>query len=156
MEVTPYRQKTRDYLKSQKTKRQKTVVKTVVKTVTLMDDTAKVIHESKKKRGPRREHGWVMLAGALKQMVDKIKASRGCKLCGYRRCTASLTWHHHDPTSKEGSPAEVAYKGGLQEAIDEMNKCTVLCANCHGEVHQNLVPCPEPDRATIDEISLFS
>jgi len=38
-----------------------------------------------------------------------------------------MTFHHIDPTKKE----KKATKAVLQEDYDELNKCCLLCGNCH-------------------------
>lgn len=63
-----------------------------------------------------------------------------CERCGYNKCPASLTFHHTDPDKKE------FWIGGLSERINsisdldntiknEIDKCDILCANCHSEEH---------------------
>ena len=64
-----------------------------------------------------------------------LKEERGgaCERCGYNRCMEALEWHHLDPAEKEsrvlGSTASIA----RQRA--EAEKCILLCANCHREIH---------------------
>lgn len=59
-----------------------------------------------------------------------------CSICGYNKCPAALEFHHTDPTQKEfqinkrWSMSDVA----IQKEID---KCVLLCANCHRETHWN-------------------
>jgi hypothetical protein len=76
---------------------------------------------------------------ASRDKLDQLIADRGgcCERCGYSKCNAALQWHHMDPTQKEfgisskrGSPVESLKK--------EIDKCTLLCANCHAEVHAGL------------------
>jgi hypothetical protein len=78
------------------------------------------------------------LAGAKKhallkrEIVEGMKVSKGCALCGYNKCAESLHFHHPDPSSKSFS--QFARKG-LPKVIEETKKCIVLCANCHAEEH---------------------
>jgi len=76
---------------------------------------------------------------ASRDKLDQLIADRGgcCERCGYNKCNAALQWHHLDPTQKEfgisgkrGAPVEQLKK--------EIDKCTLLCANCHAEVHAGL------------------
>lgn len=66
-----------------------------------------------------------------------------CALCGYDRCTASLHFHHVDPSTKE---FPVNMKGGRSLAAyrEEAKKCVLLCANCHNEVEFGLAESPQP------------
>ncbi len=57
-----------------------------------------------------------------------------CALCGYNKCERALTFHHLDPTIKEYNFA--GNHGRKWEVIKaELDKCVLLCQNCHCEVH---------------------
>lgn len=57
----------------------------------------------------------------------------GCQICGYNRCARALTFHHTDPATKDFrlSYGTFAWKTLLRE----LEKCVLICANCHAEVH---------------------
>lgn len=56
-----------------------------------------------------------------------------CAKCGDTRVYV-LDFHHRDPTQKDFTICQ--YKRGSQETIQkEIDKCIVLCANCHREFH---------------------
>lgn len=61
-----------------------------------------------------------------------------CQICGYNKCIAALELHHIDPNEKDFSFNK---KDNLswEKIIQELPKCILLCANCHREVHQNLI-----------------
>ena len=64
---------------------------------------------------------------------NRIKLQRGCDICGYNKCAAALEWHH--PTNdKLGDPCMIG-RYTLDKYLTEINKCRLLCANCHREVH---------------------
>lgn len=73
----------------------------------------------------------------IKRKVDTQKLLRGCDKCGYNRCAAALEWHHPnddklvDPSNCLSSNG---YKGYLRYE-QEIEKCELLCANCHREEH---------------------
>ena len=56
-----------------------------------------------------------------------------CQLCGYDKCIASLDFHHIDPSQKDFQVT--AYRKSWEIAKAELDKCVLLCANCHREVH---------------------
>lgn len=59
-----------------------------------------------------------------------------CKLCGYNKCSAALELHHIDPSQKDFTFSKS--KNISWEKIDsELQKCILLCANCHREIHYN-------------------
>lgn len=72
----------------------------------------------------------------------KLVEYRGgkCLICGYNRCISNMVFHHRDPSKKEFGI------GGKSQSFNrlknEVNKCSLLCANCHGEVHAGLVNIP--------------
>lgn len=57
-----------------------------------------------------------------------------CTLCGYDKCSHALEWHHIDPTEKEITPARV-FSRSWDNIKKELDKCVLLCSNCHREVH---------------------
>jgi hypothetical protein len=59
-----------------------------------------------------------------------------CIVCGYNKSLRSLHFHHLDPSKKDFSISRKWDKLGLNESVKkELDKCVLLCANCHGEVH---------------------
>lgn len=61
------------------------------------------------------------------------KQERGCP-CG-ETDVACLDLHHLDPSQKEGAVSELAYTWGWERLLTEMEKCIVLCSNCHRKHH---------------------
>lgn len=60
-----------------------------------------------------------------------------CTRCGYSRSLAALEFHHPDPEVKDHgfvSGRHVLRPWDKQRA--ELDKCVLLCANCHREVHE--------------------
>ena len=63
-----------------------------------------------------------------------------CIVCGYDRCAKSLSFHHLDPTKKDPSLAKMLGHCGLNgRGKAELDKCVLVCANCHGEIHAGLI-----------------
>ena len=71
---------------------------------------------------------------AQRAFTDGVKLTRGCVDCGYRRCAAALHFHHTDSATKEFCVGK-AMNRRRAAVIQEINKCIVLCANCHAERH---------------------
>jgi hypothetical protein len=64
-----------------------------------------------------------------------------CKNCNYDKCSASLHFHHIDKTTKSFNLSkETKYSNYKsisdveQHIIEELNKCDILCGNCHMEL----------------------
>lgn len=61
-----------------------------------------------------------------------------CCICGYDRSLRSLTFHHVDPTSKGFAIAD--FKCRKWETVRaELDKCILVCANCHGEIEEGAI-----------------
>ncbi len=66
-----------------------------------------------------------------KWFAEEIVAKSSCKNCGFNH-PGALDFHHRDPSSKDGVIAEmVANKRSKEAILKEIEKCDVLCANCH-------------------------
>lgn len=61
-----------------------------------------------------------------------------CSACGYSRCDYSLIFHHTDPTKKDFTISHCKLTTFNDRIRRELDKCILLCANCHGEEHARL------------------
>jgi len=67
-----------------------------------------------------------------------------CGICGYSKCIKALEFHHLDPSKKDFSPgAGRASSKSWEKICIELRKCVMLCANCHREVHANILKIPK-------------
>lgn len=57
-----------------------------------------------------------------------------CKQCGYNTHFAALQFHHIDPSTKDVSWNKLRLRSWDKIKI-ELDKCQILCANCHSIVH---------------------
>ncbi len=74
------------------------------------------------------------------QIVRRYCRMKGCFLCGYNRCSRSLHFHHLDPkTKKRDVSGLLAQNYSLRIIKEEMAKCILVCANCHGEIHAGII-----------------
>jgi len=60
----------------------------------------------------------------------KYKETLHCCRCGQNH-PATLDFHHEDPSQKTGNVFKLVGNGQYKKALDEIEKCIVLCANCH-------------------------
>lgn len=60
-----------------------------------------------------------------------------CENCGYDKYIGALEFHHLDPTKKDFNISHYASKN-FEKIKNELDKCKLLCSNCHREVHGNL------------------
>ena len=71
-----------------------------------------------------------------KKLKEKaIEYSGGkCIKCGYDKYIGALEFHHRDPLHKDFSISAHANRSWTLIKI-ELDKCDLLCANCHRELH---------------------
>ena len=69
------------------------------------------------------------------QIMKNLKVN-GCAICGYNKCARSLDFHHVNPKNKKFNLklANLHKKDTL--VVEEVNKCILVCRNCHGEIHE--------------------
>lgn len=62
------------------------------------------------------------------------KETHPCK-CGYAH-PAALQFHHRDPSTKRFALSEAVWKTkSIENLQQEIDKCDILCANCHAVLH---------------------
>jgi hypothetical protein len=73
-----------------------------------------------------------------KRMAVEYKGG-ACQECGYHKCLNSLVFHHRNPKNKEHGIQHLLSRRVCWERMRrELDKCDLLCANCHGETHEDL------------------
>jgi len=73
----------------------------------------------------------------LKRKLFLVDQRGGCcEKCGYNKNLAAFEFHHKDPGAKESQLDMRKLSNSTMEWIEsEFEKCLVVCANCHREVH---------------------
>lgn len=72
---------------------------------------------------------------AIKKKLVEYKGGH-CEICGYNKSMAALCFHHKDPSTKKFE-VTVSHHS-MEERYKEVDKCTLLCMNCHAELHEKL------------------
>ncbi len=70
----------------------------------------------------------------IRQMAVNYKGGQ-CRICGYKRCIDALEFHHTNSSGKDFSISEGGYTRSWIRVKEELDKCILLCANCHRESH---------------------
>ena len=65
-----------------------------------------------------------------------------CHICGYNQCIEALEFHHRDPNEKDFHLAQSGNCRSWGAIKLELDKCVLLCANCHREIHAGFTSCP--------------
>ena len=68
-----------------------------------------------------------------KAYLEEVKKA-GCSKCGYDACPDALDFHHHKD-DKEIVVSKSSRIHCLATLKKEVEKCMILCANCHRELH---------------------
>jgi len=69
-----------------------------------------------------------------REWFNEFKKTLKCIKCGENHI-ACLDFHHRDPKQKEFSIAGAVSHSNKEKVIKELEKCDVLCANCHRKHH---------------------
>lgn len=64
------------------------------------------------------------------QMLSHIKLMQGCTDCGYDKHPAALDFDHLPGTEKANNVPNLIM-GSLKKVFEEIDKCEVVCSNCH-------------------------
>jgi 5-methylcytosine-specific restriction endonuclease McrA len=59
-----------------------------------------------------------------------------CSVCGYKKYIGALEFHHTDPKHKDIKIASL--RRTFEKMKKELDKCILLCANCHREEHARI------------------
>ncbi len=70
----------------------------------------------------------------VREMAVEYKGGK-CEKCRYHRCIDALEFHHIDPDQKDFSISHRGYTRSWERVKAELDKCMILCANCHRELH---------------------
>ena len=75
----------------------------------------------------------------LKECLVEHKRRLSCSVCSESE-SICLDFHHLDPKEKDFNIAEASFNGkGWSTILKEINKCVVLCSNCHRKVHAGII-----------------
>lgn len=69
-------------------------------------------------------------------MLIEYKGGK-CEHCGYDKCMRALEFHHLNPNEKDFGLSRCLSKS-ISSLKKEVDKCILLCSNCHAEEHERL------------------
>lgn len=76
-----------------------------------------------------------------KKVQKKAREYKGgkCVVCGYNKCGRALEFHHVDPKQKNFGISTEGHKKSWEVLKKELDKCVLVCANCHREIEDGLI-----------------
>ena len=72
-----------------------------------------------------------------KRLCIEYKGGK-CEKCGYDKYDGALEFHHLDPSKKDFAISKKKAKY-IDSLKPELDKCILLCSNCHRELHGGMV-----------------
>jgi predicted nucleic acid-binding Zn ribbon protein len=83
---------------------------------------------------------WPVKMYEMKVKAVEYKGGK-CSKCGYNGCLAALEFHHRNPLHKKKyirrQNKTMIVSTTWKTLQKELDKCDLLCANCHREIHHN-------------------
>ena len=87
----------------------------------------------------------------IRQMAIEYKGGK-CQICGYNSCPEAMEFHHQNSSEKNFGISNKGYTRSWENVKKELEKCVMLCANCHREVHTGL---QLPQETVVDKVGEF-
>lgn len=85
--------------------------------------------------------------GRHSRKIDVVNYKGGkCQICGYNKSPFVLELHHIDPNTKDKLimiQLQRSRKFDLDKYKEELDKCILLCCNCHKEIHRGVTQLPK-------------
>ena len=83
----------------------------------------------------------------LKKMAVEYKGGK-CQCCGYARDITALEFHHSDESKKHFGISSAGITRSWEKTRKELDRCVLLCANCHREVHSGVLQLPDENQGS--------
>jgi len=77
----------------------------------------------------------------LKALAVELKGGK-CQICSYDKYIGALDFHHIDEKNKGFNLSTRGLTRSWERIKQEVDKCVLVCANCHREIHGGLVKLP--------------
>jgi len=72
----------------------------------------------------------------IKKLAIEYKGGK-CEKCGYDKYVGALEFHHTDGGKDFGIAAK-GYTRSWERVKKELDKCILVCSNCHREIHAGI------------------
>jgi len=98
-----------------------------------------------RKYSDRSEYLKLAVAKRRKILRNKAVEYKGgkCQKCGYDKCQQALEFHHLDQLKKDFGISAGGFTRSWDKITTELDKCLIVCANCHREIHNEQTETPK-------------
>ena len=83
----------------------------------------------------------------IRQALNDKKVELGCCICSWNQFPFALDLHHIDPDEKSFAVSVMLRSDGnsvtYKRLQNEIEKCCVVCSNCHRGLHAGIIPEPQ-------------
>lgn len=87
----------------------------------------------------------------IKAMAIEYKGGK-CRVCGYCKYQGALELHHINSDEKEFGIGDKGYTRSWEKVKSELDKCILLCANCHREISAGVQQLPD-ESLVVNEVN---
>ena len=77
----------------------------------------------------------------IKLMAIEYKGGK-CQVCSYHKYQGGLDLHHINPKTKSFGIGDKGYTQSWEKVRAELDKCVLVCANCHREIEAGITQLP--------------
>ena len=93
------------------------------------DSVMNIVSQKRKKQLVKGVVEW-----RRRKKIELVEYKGGeCEICGYKKCIDALEFHHRYPNEKDFTISGKSWS--FERLKNEVDKCILLCSNCHKETH---------------------
>lgn len=87
-----------------------------------------------REKHPEYKSDYQTMRASLNKVKSVLYLGDKCKVCGKQFDSCVYDFHHLDPNTKDVDPSRLMSRS-WENIKPELDKCVLLCANCHRLVH---------------------
>ena len=81
-----------------------------------------------------------------------IESMNGCSFCD-EKTKCCLCFHHTNPETKVSNISRLISQKDIDKLIDELNKCILVCFNCHQKIHNDIISCGSVKNLSVNRLT---
>jgi len=90
-----------------------------------------------KERTRKMSNSEAVIDWRRRKKIELVEYKGGkCEVCGYNKSVNALQFHHKNPNDKDFTVSGKSLS--FEKLKKEVDKCILVCANCHAEIHEEL------------------